>query len=155
MNRTRNVGLSNCTSFLAQQLNSVDYGSRNSHRGSCFVPLELARDGVVGSAANKAAAAKAPKTAMMPVIRNSHRGSWFVPLELARDGVVGSVPRRPAAAKAPKTVWCSRLPSRLQVRLALLLLRLPTPGRRRSRSSTQSILIVTYMWSDQPFLIYT
>ena len=170
VNRTRNVGLSNCTSLLAQQLNSVDYGSRNSHRGSCFVPLELARHGVVGSAANKAAAAKAPKTAMKPVIRNSHRGSWFVPLELARDGVVGSVPRRPAAAKAPKTamkpvirnshrgswfvplelardgvvgsvprrsaaakapktVWCSRLPRRLQVRLALLLLRLPTPRR--------------------------
>ena len=49
VNRTRNDGLPNCTSFLAQQLNSADYGSRNSHRGSCFVPLELARDGVVGS----------------------------------------------------------------------------------------------------------
>ena len=62
------------------------------------MPLELARDGVVGSAANKAAAAKAPKTAMKLVIRNSHRGSWFVPLELARDGVVGPLllrlPRR-------------------------------------------------------------
>ena len=154
MNRTRNDGLPNCTSFLAQQLNSADYGSRNSHRVSCFVPLELARDGVVGSVPRRPAAAKAPKTAMNPVIRNLRRGSWLVPLQLARDGVVGSVPRRPAAAKAPKTVWCSQLPSRLQVRLALLLLRLPTPRRHRSRSSTRSILIVTDMWSDPPFHIY-
>ena len=66
-------------------------------------PLELGRNGVVGSVPRRPAAAKAPKMAMKPVIRNSHRGSWFVPLELARDGVVGSVPRRPAAAKAPKT----------------------------------------------------
>ena len=195
VNRTKNVGLSNCTSFLAQQLNSTDYGSRNSHRGSWFVPLELARDSVVGSVPRRPAAAKAPKTAMNPVIRNLHRGScfvplelardsvvgsvprrpaaakapktemnpvirnlrrgsWLVPLQLARDGVVGSVPRRPAAAKAPKTVWCSQLPSRLQVRLALLLLRLSTPRRRRSRSSTWSILIVTDMWSDPPFHIY-
>ena len=35
---------------------------RNSHRGSWFVPLDPARDGIVGSAAKKAAAAKAPKT---------------------------------------------------------------------------------------------
>ena len=66
-------------------------------------PLELGRNGVVGSVPRRPAAAKAPKMAMKPVIRNSHRGSWFVPLELARDGVVGSVPRRPTAAKAPKT----------------------------------------------------
>ena len=60
----------------------MDYGSRNLHRGSCFVPLELARDGVVGSVPRRPTAAKAPKTAMKLVIRNSHRGSWFVPLEL-------------------------------------------------------------------------
>ena len=69
------------------------------------MPLELARDGVVGSVPRRPAAAKAPKTAMNPVIRNLRRGSWLVPLQLARDGVVGSVPRRPAAAKAPKTVF--------------------------------------------------
>ena len=38
---------------------------RNLHRGSWFVPLDPATDGVVGSAAMKADAAKAPKTKMV------------------------------------------------------------------------------------------
>ena len=78
------------------------------------MPLDPARDGIVGSAAKKAAAAKAPKTkkAMNPVIRNlPQKVPGLLPLDpKTRDGIVGLAAKKAAAAKAPKTktAWWAR-----------------------------------------------